>query len=153
MIERGMLWVGFSTRQGARQHGVSLVELLVALAILALVITVPLLTIASHESRLEAVDDRAIAWQLIANEVELQRHRPFHEFRHNSSEPFVSLTGQSPLAELSSSLRDLTHSVRVEEEIGGVARVHLRLEWGPRKMRREAELTILRSDVPGGTLW
>lgn len=153
MIERGILGGAFSVRQGARQHGVSLVELLVALAILALVITVPLLTVASHESRMTAVDDGGIAWQIVANEAELQRHRPFAELRHNSVEPFRTLSAASPFAELAGELRDPKHSVRIEEEIGGVARVHLLLEWGPEKRRRKAELTILRSDVPGGTFW
>ena len=123
------------------------------MAILALVIMVPLLTVAGHEKRMVAVDDGGIAWQLVANEAELQRHRPYSELRHGASEPFLTLADGSPFTELAGGLESPVGRIRVVEEIGGVARVHIRLQWGNEQRRREAAITILRSDLPGGTLW
>lgn len=149
----GILWARFSERQGRRQAGLSLVELLVALAILALVITLPLVTMSGHRSKMAAVDENGIAWQVIANEVELQRQRPFSDLRHGARESFLSLASGSELATLAGSLRNAAGTVTIAEEIGGVAQVTMTLHWGPEQRRRRATLTILRADAPGGTFW
>lgn len=147
-----ILWKRFSMRQGTTT-GLSLVEVLVAIAILALIITLPLVTMSTHQAKKLAVDDRGIAWQAIANEIELQRARDFAELHDNATEPFISLNPRSPLSALPSTLENPVGTVRVKEEIGGVAQVTLRLEWGKARARKQATVTILRADVPGGSLF
>lgn len=128
-------------------------ELLVALAILALVITLPLVTMSGHRQKMAAVDERGVAWQIIANEVELQRHRDFADLRHGTTEQFLTMRPGSELDELPQLLTAPEGRVAITEEIGGVAQLALTLEWGPERTRRTARLTILRADIPGGSLW
>ena len=148
-----ILWARFSTRQGAAPRGLSLVELLVALAILALVITLPLVTMSGHRQKMSAVDEGGIAWQIIANEVELQRHRDFADLRHGTTEPFMTMSATSELNALMQLLPEPEGTVSIEQEVGGVVQVTMTLRWGTGKQKRAASLTILRSDLPGGTLW
>lgn len=153
LIGGRILLAAFSERQARRQRGLSLVEVLVALAVLAIIITFPLLTIVGHRGRAEQVDHTSIAWQILANEAELQRHRPYHELRQGRQDPFLSLSSSSDLSSLGELLPEPSGTVDVEEEIGGIARVTMTLQWGENDRRRRVSLMILRADLPGGSLW
>ncbi len=121
-----------------RCRGFTLVETLIALLILTVVITTSLAVFYDREKRLKTADELVLVYQVLANEVEAQRHVPFSQVR---SGDFVSDT------QLLGSLAPTTSSVLVEVPKAGIKKVFLRVGWN--QGRSSARLAIFRTDVNG----
>ena len=82
-----------------RSRGFSMAEVLVALAILAIVITTTIAMFAERTKRMRQASETILAWQALSNEAELWRRVPFAQIDVGSSQSFQSdLTLLKPLA-------------------------------------------------------
>lgn len=130
------------------QSGLSLIELLVALAILALVITTSLALFFDRQKRLLIAAQSVQAWQAIANEAEYQKHRSFAEYRLDRQEEFSTLHPIDPNEEtIVDSLKNVRDTVVARQAAPGVISVTMDLSWGDPSAPHHAQLTILRSGV------
>jgi prepilin-type N-terminal cleavage/methylation domain-containing protein len=127
----------------SRQRGFSLVELLFALLVLTIVITTSLAVFVERTRRLRQASDMILAYQVLANEAEVQRRVPFG--------------GLAPSATFSSSiallapLQPFTTSIDVTSSQAGVKNVTMTIQWN--KGQREAKLGLVRVDTGGGNFW
>ena len=129
-----------------RQRGFSLAEIMVALLILTVVITVSFTAFLQRNNRMEQASEMILAYQALANEAEYQRRVPFGSLKTNSPSPF-----RSDPAILASLAPDGT-VVSVELTKPGVKNVTLTVRW--KNGKREARLALVRVDVGGGgNLW
>lgn len=128
---------------GQGEQGFTLIEALAALLILTLVLMSSLLVFFERQKRLQIADQSTRAWQVLANEAEGLRYRPFDSFVDGTSIPFVSdpalLDGMSA-----------TTSVEVVDESPVLKRLILRIEWSE---ERFAMVELLRSKNEFGELW
>ena len=82
-----------------RSRGFSMAEVLVALAILAIVITTTIAMFAERTKRMREASETILAWQALSNEAELWRRVPFAQIDDPASQTFQSdLTLLKPLA-------------------------------------------------------
>jgi len=126
-----------------RQRGFSLVELLFALMILTLVITTTLAVFVERTRRLRQASEVILAYQVLANEAELQRRVVFADILPSGA--FTTST------ELLRPLQPYTTRVDVTSETVGIKTVTMSIHWNQGK--REAKLAIMRVDTGGGNLW
>ena len=125
------------------ERGFSLVELLFALLVLTIVITTTLAVFVERTRRLRQASDVVLAYQALANEVELQRRVAFTDLV--SSVTFSSdTTILSPLA-------PFTTAIDVTSTQVGIKEVIMTIRWN--QGQREAKLRIIRVDTGGGNLW
>ena len=126
-----------------RHRGFSLVELLFALLILTLVITTTLAVFVERTRRLRQASEMVLAYQVLANEAELQRRVTFGELAPSStfSTPTDLLTAMQPY----------TTRVDVSSDATGIKTVTMSIHWNGGQ--REATLAITRADTGGGNLW
>jgi prepilin-type N-terminal cleavage/methylation domain-containing protein len=126
-----------------RQRGFSLVELLFALLILTLVITTTLAVFVERTRRLRQASEMILAYQVLANEAELQRRVTFDHLVPSStfSTPTDLLTAMQPY----------TTRVDVTSDTTGMKTVKMSIQWN--HGQREAALAIMRVDTGGGNLW
>ena len=125
------------------QRGFSLIEVLVAFAILALIITMSLAAFLERNRRLQDASELIRAYQCLANEAEVWRRVPFDAVRPAAgftSDTMVLLPLDSPTTEVevvtaNPSRKDVTLIVR----------------W--RDGKREAKLGLVRVDTGGTNLW
>ena len=126
-----------------RQRGFSLIELLFALMILTLVITTTLAVFVERTRRLRQASEVILAYQVLANEAELQRRVEFADILPSGA--FTTST------ELLRPLQPYTTRVDVTSETVGIKTVTMSIHWN--QGQREAKLAIMRVDTGGGNLW
>ncbi|HEY8711630.1 MAG TPA: type II secretion system protein [Thermoanaerobaculia bacterium] len=126
-----------------RQRGFSLIELLFALMILTLVITTTLAVFVERTRRLRQASEVILAYQVLANEAELQRRVEFADILPSGA--FTTST------ELLRPLQPYTTRVDVTSETVGIKTVTMSIHWN--RGQREAKLAIMRVDTGGGNLW
>lgn len=125
------------------QRGFSLLELLAALLILTVVITVSFTAFYERTRRLQQASEISVAYQVLANEAEHRRRIEFNSLQ--SETKFRSGT------ELLAPLQPYATIVTVEQTKPGVRNVTLRIRW--RNGEREAALTLVRVDTGATNLW
>lgn len=126
------------------QRGFSLPEVMAALLILTLVITVSFAAFLERNRRLQQASEIMLAWQALANEAEHQRRLRFNEL--TSDDEFLSETDiLKPLAPFGT-------AVAVEDADDERLRyVTLTVRW--RNGARVERLTLVRVDTGGSRLW
>jgi prepilin-type N-terminal cleavage/methylation domain-containing protein len=133
------------------QRGYNLVEVLVALVILAIVITTTIAMFARRQQYLRESSETILAWQAIWNEAEIWRHVAWTSI---GSEPAFrsDTTILAPLAPFATKV-DVTPSA----DDPNVKSVNLTVLWdfddATKVYRRNARLIVLRSDTGGSNLW
>ncbi len=125
------------------QQGFSLMELLAALVILTIVIMTTLAVFSERRNRLNQASELILAYQVLANEAELERRIPFDEV--------IPMTAFTTSTDLIKPLQPYTAKIDVASTKGGVKDVTLSLTW--HKGERNAKLIIERVDTGGGNLW
>lgn len=125
-------------------RGFTLVEVLVALLVLSVVLTVSMAAFLERNRRLQQANEIILAYQALANEAEIRRRHAYHELE--AKEPtFVTST------EILAPLGDYGTAVKVEQAQPGVKRVTMTIRW--RNGEREARLALVRVDTGGTNLW
>jgi prepilin-type N-terminal cleavage/methylation domain-containing protein len=126
-----------------RTRGFSLAETLVALAILAIVITTTIAMFAERTRRLRDANETVLAFQALSNEAEYWRREPFANIDKTDNQTFKSdLDILKPLT-------PYTTEVKVDSPRADVRNVTLTIRWA----KREAHLGIARADTGGSGLW
>jgi prepilin-type N-terminal cleavage/methylation domain-containing protein len=127
-----------------RSRGFSLAEVLVALAILAIVITTTIAMFAERTKRLREASETIIAYQALSNEAEYWRRLDLTTIDDPAKQTFQSdLSVLAPLAPYST-------SVKVDTPQPDVRNVTLTIRWAT---NREARLAIARASTGGSGLW
>ncbi len=126
-----------------RHRGFSLIELLFALMILTLVITTTLAVFVERTRRLRQASEVILAYQVLANEAELQRRVAFADIMPSGA--FTTAT------DLLRPLQPYTTRVEVTSGTIGIKTVTMSIHWN--QGQREAKLAIMRVDTGGGNLW
>ena len=126
------------------QRGFSLAELLVALLVLAIVITTTLAMFVERQKRLRQATETILAYQALSNEAELRRRVNFGQL-DASSTAFMSDTSLlQPLAPFAT-------IVTVKDAQTDVKHVTMIVRWN--NGQRVATLTLVRVNTGGGNLW
>jgi len=126
-----------------RGRGFSLVEVLVALAILAIVITTTIAMFAERTRRLRDASETVLAFQALSNEAEYWRREPFAQIDKADNQTFKSdLDILKPLTPYAT-------EVKVDSPRTDMRNVTLTIRWA----KREAHLGIARADTGGSGLW
>jgi prepilin-type N-terminal cleavage/methylation domain-containing protein len=126
------------------QRGFSLPEVMAALLILTVVITVSFTAFLERNRRLQQASEIMLAWQALANEAEHQRRVRFDKL--DNLDAFLSET------EILDPLKPYRTAVAVEDVKPGIAHVTLTVRW--REGERVERLMLVRVDTGGGTrLW
>jgi prepilin-type N-terminal cleavage/methylation domain-containing protein len=136
-----------------RNAGFTLIEVLLALAILTIVILTSLAVFLERNKRLQQASDLIRAYQSLANEAEMQRHVPYGMLKTKAdflSDTAVKADFLSDTAVLAP-LAPYTTDVEVVQKSPGVKRVSLIIRW--KRGQTEAKLDILRTDTGGANLW
>ncbi|HEX3070887.1 MAG TPA: prepilin-type N-terminal cleavage/methylation domain-containing protein [Thermoanaerobaculia bacterium] len=128
-----------------RSRGFSLAEVLVALAILAIVITTTIAMFAERAKRMREASETIIAYQALSNEAEYWRRLKFTTIDDPTEQKF-----QCPDLSVLAPLAPYSTSVKVEAPQADVRNVTLTIRWAT---NREARLAIARSDTGGTGLW
>jgi len=127
-----------------REKGFSLIEVLAALLILTLVITMSLAAFVERNKRLRQASEIILAYQALANEAEYRRRIDF-SMLDAAPQQFVSDT--SVLAPLT----PFGTAVSVQQTQLGVKNVTMTVRWN--NGQREAKLALVRVDTGGSNLW
>ncbi len=125
------------------QRGFSLVELLFALIVLTLVIMTTLAVFTERRKRLQQAGEIILAYQVLANEAEMQRRVPFNDILPSTM--FQSST------DLLAPLKPYKTRIEVNQSKAGIKDVTMIITW--RNGEREAKLGLARVDTGGGNLW
>lgn len=126
------------------QRGFSLPEVMAALLILTVVITVSFTAFLERNRRLQQASEIMLAWQALANEAEHQRRVKFDDL--DDLDEFLSET------EILAPLKPYQTAVVVEDVEEGVAHVTLTVSW--RDHKRVESLTLVRVSTGGDArLW
>ena len=126
------------------QRGFTLIETLVGLLILAFILTTSLMVFVERQRRLRHADETIVAYQALANEVEITRVIPFSSLTPGET-TFRSDT--VILAGLDSPETRVT-----VENWKGARRVELSIEWNGGA--RVARMTVIRANPGNGrSLW
>jgi prepilin-type N-terminal cleavage/methylation domain-containing protein len=126
------------------QRGVSLIELLVAAAILGIVVTVSLAVFFDRNRRMRESGEMIAAWQALANEAEVRRHMPYGQLPLGESGFVTETAVLAPLAN-AVALVEVTESNQVKT-------VALSVTWGVER-QRSASMEVKRARLPGGRLF
>lgn len=125
------------------ERGFSLIELLAALLILTIVITVSFTAFYERTRRLQQAAEMVLAWQALANEAEYQRRIDFGDLE--------SGTGFRSDLEILAPLKPFVTSIAVEQTRPGIRNVTMKIRW--RHGKREAHLTLVRVNTGATNLW
>jgi prepilin-type N-terminal cleavage/methylation domain-containing protein len=126
------------------QRGFSLPEVMAALLILTLVITVSFAAFLERNRRLQQASEIMLAWQALANEAEYQRRVKFDDL--SGGDEFLSET------EVLEPLDPYGTAIAVEDVDVGVRNVTLTVHW--RNGERAERLTLVRVRTGGPSrLW
>ena len=126
------------------QRGFTLVEILVAFAILTVVITMSLAAFLERTRRLQQASEIILAYQALANEAEYRRRIDYTAL-DTAAPVFLSST------EVLAPLDPFATIVSVEEIQPGVKNVLMTIRW--KNGERVAKLELLRVDTGGSNLW
>lgn len=127
-----------------RSRGFSLAEVLVALAVLAIVITTTIAMFAERTKRMRQASETILAWQALSNEAEFWRRESFAQIDVAANQTFKSdLTILTPLA-------PYTTAVKVDAPRADIRNVTLTIRWA---VGREAHLAVARVNTGGSGLW
>ena len=126
-----------------RNRGFSLAEVLVALAILAIVITTTIAMFAERTRRMREASETILAFQALSNEAEYWRRKSFTEIDNPANQTF------QPDQDILKPLAPYTTEVKVDSPRADVRNVTLTIRWA----KREAHLGIARADTGGSGLW
>jgi prepilin-type N-terminal cleavage/methylation domain-containing protein len=126
------------------QRGFSLAELLVALLVLAIVITTTLAMFVERQKRLRQATETILAYQALSNEAELRRRVNFGQL-DTASTTFMSDTS------LLQPLSPFATIVSVKDAQTDVKHVTMIVRWN--NGQRVATLTLVRVNTGGGNLW
>ena len=127
-----------------RSRGFSLAEVLVALAILAIVITTTIAMFAERTRRMRQASETILAYQALSNEAEYWRRESFAQIDDATNQTFKSdITILTPLA-------PYTTAVKVDTPRADVRNVTLTIRWA---VSHEAHLAVARADTGGNGLW
>ena len=121
-----------------------MVEVLVALAVLAIVITTTIAMFVERTRRLREASETILAWQALSNEAEFWRRESFAQIDVPSNQIFKSdLTILTPLT-------PYTTAVKVDAPRADIRNVTLTIRWAT---NREAHLAVARVNTGGTGLW
>jgi prepilin-type N-terminal cleavage/methylation domain-containing protein len=127
-----------------RSRGFSMAEVLVALAILAIVITTTIAMFAERTRKMRQASETILAWQVLSNEAEYWRRQPFDQIDVATNQTFKSdLTILTPLT-------PYTTAVRVDSPRADVRNITLTIRWSS---THEAHLNVARANTGGSGLW
>lgn len=126
------------------QRGFTLLEVLVAFAILMFVVMMSLAAFLERNRRLQQAREIILAYQALSNEAEYRRRMPFEGLE---SEPASFVSDTSVLEPLA----PYTASVDVEPGPEAVKKVTMTIRW--RDGVSEAKLGLIRVDTGGSNLW
>lgn len=126
------------------ERGFSFPEVLVALLVLSIVLTVSMVAFVERNRRMKQARETIIAYQALANEAEYWRRVPFGSLKDDlefrSDRTILEPLGVNGTA------------IKVENtKKQGVKNVTLSIRWDEGK--RVARLTLVRVDTKGGALW
>ena len=127
-----------------RQRGFSLVEVLAALLVLALVITTTMAMFVERQKRMQNANETILAYQAIANEIEVRRRIPYNELEAASP---IFITDTAILGPLS----PYAATVTVAPPQSYVKTVTITVRW--RGGQRVERVAITRVDTGGSGLW
>ena len=125
------------------QRGYSLPEVLAALVILGLVITISLAAFVERNRRLQQASEIILAWQVLSNEAEYWRRVNFDELK-----PTTDFKSKLDLIE---PLAPYATTVAVADTETNVKTVTLTIRW--REGKRHERLQLVRVHTGGSTLW
>lgn len=126
------------------EKGFSLIEVLAALLILTLVITISLAAFVERNKRLRQASEIILAYQALANEAEYRRRIDFGELEKSSPQFMSNTDVLTPLA-------PFTTVVTVQKTKPAVKTVTMTVKWGGGA--HEAALSLMRVDTGGTNLW
>jgi prepilin-type N-terminal cleavage/methylation domain-containing protein len=127
-----------------RPRGFSLIEVLAALLILAIVITTTLAMFARRKATLRMVHETTLAYQALANEAELWRRVDFNDIDNQPPLFKSDLSIIGPMAPYSA-------TVKIDTPRSDVRNITLTIRWDT--MQRSASLSLARADTGGNNLW
>jgi len=134
------------------QRGYSLPEVLVALVILAIVITTTIAMFARRQQYLRESSETILVWQAIWNEAEIWRRISFGSL---DAQPDKFQSDTAILAPINPF--DTKVDVAPSADDPNVKNVTLTVLWDYDKenktYRRNAHVSVLRSDTGGSNLW
>ncbi len=135
-----------------KQRGFSLPELLVALVILAIVITTTLAMFARRSQYLRESNETILVWQAIWNEMEIWRRLPWSNLEGQAPKFQSDLEILKPLGTVETAV-----DVKVSKDDPHIKNVTLTVRWGydakKKLFQRDAHLSLLRADTGGTNLW
>jgi len=127
-----------------RQRGFTLVEVLIALLVLAIVITTSLAVFVDRTRRLQEATETILAYQALSNEAEVRRRIAYQSL---DTAPSFFVTDKTVLEPL----QPYTTYVTVADVQTDVKNVTMLVRW--RGGKRIARLAILRVNTGGTNLW
>ena len=125
-----------------RQRGFSLVEVLAALLVLAIVITTTMAMFVERQKRMQAANETILAYQALTNEIEVRRRIPYDQLE-SASPQFVTDTT------ILKALTPFATAVTVAPPQNNIKVVTLSVRWKNRVER----ISIARVDTGGTGLW
>jgi prepilin-type N-terminal cleavage/methylation domain-containing protein len=128
----------------SRERGYSLPEMLVALLILTIVMTVSMAAFIERNKRLRLASETILAYQALSNEAEYWRRIDYDQL---TTTPPVFRSDVALLAPLEAA----DTSIRVDTIRTGVRNVTMTVRW--KNGQRQAQLSLLRVDTGGTNLW
>ena len=126
------------------QRGFSLAEVLVALLVLAIVITTTLAMFVERQKRLRQATETILAYQALANEAEMRRRIDFDELDKSPTTFISDVSVLQPLTPFST-------IVNVKNGATDVKHVTMTIRWS--NGQHFATLALVRTNTGGGNLW
>jgi len=127
-----------------RQRGFSLIEVLAALLVLALVITTTMAMFIDRQKRMQNANETILAYQVMANEIEVRRRIPYDQLEAAAPTFITDTTILKPLMPFAA-------TVAVSQAKDYVKTVTMSVRW--RNGQRVERISITRVDTGGGGLW
>jgi len=127
-----------------RRRGFSLVEVLVALLVLAIVITTTIAMFGERQKRLRQAHETVLAYQVLSNEAELWRRIDFHSI---DTQPLTFQSDTSLLAPMA----PYVATVKIDTPRTDVRNITLTIRWDT--AQHSATLALARADTGGSNLW